>query len=498
MGSERSKKNEYERKRKRNNRTISCDDEITEHSINKHCKKASEAANMMKSHNNPIIYYSELAGKFVWDKKMTDDDLTESLIDEDRAQAKFQEWEKREKKYYFDQCKAGSEIRLREGRIRPIDILSMHLDEPYLAFESLSVKDLDELRKEIVMHLDLDRETPTRYWEELLVVCGWELAEARKKEDLEDDRLCREQPSEERSLNARVEAEVKNLLQGKSLGELEVIQSEIETQINIYKAKACLKEIHEKILRKNFKKDRRSLCGHEVDAGWNGQNDQTESEKAAPTGLSYSPELLHCESETEDAINPDGDNSIPQTKRVGAMEEHQRLLQEALASRRVKSDENDFIMTSMGDMEEGDSLFSSNDEVVIESHVYWWQDKYRPRKPKCFNRVQTENEWNIYNHTHYDYDNPPSKIVKGYKFSILYPDLIDTEAPTYTTEKNGDSVETCIIRFHAGPPYEDIAFRILNKEWECSAKKGFKCTFERGILNLTINFRQQPYRQIPG
>ena len=24
---------------------------------------------------------------------------------------------------------------------------------------------------------------------------------------------------------------------------------------------------------------------------------------------------------------------------------------------------------------------------------------------------------------------------------------------------------TCILRFSAGPPYEDIAFRILNKEW---------------------------------
>ena len=24
---------------------------------------------------------------------------------------------------------------------------------------------------------------------------------------------------------------------------------------------------------------------------------------------------------------------------------------------------------------------------------------------------------------------------------------------------------TCILRFHAGPPYEDIAFRVVNKEW---------------------------------
>lgn len=91
------------------------------------------------------------------------------------------------------------------------------------------------------------------------------------------------------------------------------------------------------------------------------------------------------------------------------------------------------------------------------TQVYWWHDKYRPRKPKYFNRVHTGYEWNKYNQTHYDHDNPPPKIVQGYKFNIFYPDLVDkSKAPTYTIDKDGDSSETCIIRFHAGPPYEDI------------------------------------------
>ena len=42
--------------------------------------------------------------------------------------------------------------------------------------------------------------------------------------------------------------------------------------------------------------------------------------------------------------------------------------------------------------------------------VYWWHDKYRPRKPKYFNRVHTGYEWNKYNQTHYDHDNPPPKV----------------------------------------------------------------------------------------
>lgn len=96
-------------------------------------------------------------------------------------------------------------------------------------------------------------------------------------------------------------------------------------------------------------------------------------------------------------------------------------------------------------------------DLIIWMQVYWWHDKYRPRKPKYFNRVHTGYEWNKYNQTHYDHDNPPPKIVQGYKFNIFYPDLVDkTKAPVYTLEKDGSNGETCIIRFHAGPPYEDI------------------------------------------
>mgnify|MGYP001057617689 CR=1 FL=1 len=46
-------------------------------------------------------------------------------------------------------------------------------------------------------------------------------------------------------------------------------------------------------------------------------------------------------------------------------------------------------------------------------------------KPRYFNRVKTGFEWNKYNQTHYDKENPPPKTVQGYKFNIFYPDLID-------------------------------------------------------------------------
>ncbi|KAL8094818.1 splicing factor Cactin-like [Apium graveolens] len=624
MGSERSRRSrrrsrdsdssddsEYERERdrKKKKKRIT-EDDIADYLAKKAQKKAMKVAKKLKSQSvsgyanesNPFGD-SNLNEKFVWRKKI-ERDVTQgvplemfsvkeekrkqrermaeiekvkkrreeralekaqheeemALLARERARAEFQDWEKKEEEFHFDQSKARSEIRLREGRIKPIDILSKHLDpsddidieidEPYLVFQGLTVKDMEELQEDIKMHLDLDRATPThiQYWEALLVVCDWELAEARKKDALDRARVRGEQPpaellAEERGLHSSIEADVKNLLQGKTYGELEVLQAEIESQmrsgtakvveyweailkrLHIYKAKACLREIHAKMLRKHLEhleqpldseenvereedmeRDHRSLTPQEVDAGQDEKIDQPlspepitneEIEEAEEAG-SYSPELLHGE-EAEEAIDPDEDKAILERKRVAVLEEQQRRVQEALAARPVQSTEDNFELKAtkaMGDMVEGDAVFGNNDEVNLDSQVYWWHDKYRPRKPKYFNRVHTGYEWNKYNQTHYDHDNPPPKIVQGYKFNIFYPDLVDkTKAPVYTIEKDGDSAETCIIRFHAGPPYEDIAFRMVNKEWEYSHKKGFKCTFERGILHVYINFKRHRYRR---
>ncbi|KAJ0089006.1 hypothetical protein Patl1_32303 [Pistacia atlantica] len=484
-----------------------------------------------------------------------------ALLARERARAEFQDWEKKEEEFHFDQSKVRSEIRLREGRIKPIDILCNHLsgsddldiviDEPYMVFKvimwcnliGLTVKEMEELREDIKMYLDLDRATPMHieYWEALMVVCDWELAEAQKKDALDRARVRGEEPpaellAEERGLHSSIEPDVKNLLQGKTQSELEALQTHIESQmrtgtakvveyweailkrLHIYKAKACLKEIHAKMLRKHLQHLEQPLEGEdkfETDHDLRSEEEdiqlesddrnfspelilREEAQEAEEEPGSFSPELLHGD-ENEEAIDPDEDRAILERKRVAVLEEQQRRwIKEAMASKPTPSEDNLELkaMKAMGAMEEGDAIFGSGAEVNLDSQVYWWHDKYRPRKPKYFNRVHTGYEWNKYNQTHYDHDNPPPKIVQGYKFNIFYPDLVDkTKAPTYTIEKDGSNGETCIIRFHAGPPYEDIAFKIVNKEWEYSHKKGFKCTFERGILHVYFNFKRYRYRR---
>lgn len=85
------------------------------------------------------------------------------------------------------------------------------------------------------------------------------------------------------------------------------------------------------------------------------------------------------------------------------------------------------------EMDEEEELYNL-EELIVNPTTYNWEDKYRPRKPRYFNRVHTGYEWNKYNQTHYEYacpdlivrcrrlidpfrstDNPPPKVVQGYK-----------------------------------------------------------------------------------
>ncbi|CAM8949231.1 unnamed protein product [Rhodiola kirilowii] len=207
-------------------------------------------------------------------KKITEEELKEymakkaqkkALLARECALAEFQDWEKKEEEFHFDKSKVRSEIRLREGRTKPIDVLTKNLNpsddmdieinEPYMVFRGLTVKEMEELRDDIKMHLDLDRatETHTKYWEALLIVCDWELTEAQKKDALDRARVRGEQPppellAEERGLHSSIEEDVKKHLQGKSHRELEEYQAHIESEMRSGKAKVV--EYWEAILKR--------------------------------------------------------------------------------------------------------------------------------------------------------------------------------------------------------------------------------------------------------
>ena len=147
----------------------------------------------------------------------------------------------------------------------------------------------------------------------------------------------------------------------------------------------------------------------------------------------------------------------------------------------------------------GDTDGNFRQEVGVDSGLGGWaHDRFRPRKPMYFNRVTTSYQWHQYNRTHYDFDNPPPKSVTGYKFNIFYPDLIDkSKPPTYSflPDPASPEGETVLIKFHAGPPYEDIAFRVVNGPIAHGQKRGERNTFERGVLRVWYNLAFLRYRR---
>ncbi|XP_037538222.1 cactin [Nematolebias whitei] len=192
-------------------------------------------------------------------------------------------------------------------------------------------------------------------------------------------------------------------------------------------------------------------------------------------------------------------SELPLDSHTITPEEDVHRLQLARRQLQVTGDANEsaedaFVRRAKEGMGNDEAQFSV--EIPVSGKMYLWADKYRPRKPRFFNRVHTGFEWNKYNQTHYDFDNPPPKIVQGYKFNIFYPDLINKRStPQYFLEPCPDNKDFGILRFHAGPPYEDIAFKIVNREWEYSHRHGFRCQFANGIFQLWFHFKRYRYRR---
>ncbi|CXI78923.1 cactin homolog, putative [Plasmodium berghei] len=117
------------------------------------------------------------------------------------------------------------------------------------------------------------------------------------------------------------------------------------------------------------------------------------------------------------------------------------------------------------------------------------------RKPLYFNRIKTSFDWNKYNKTHYDYENTPPKYICGYKFNIFYTNLLNSKQKPSWKIYPCDEEGTVLIVFHGGPPYIDIAFKIINSEWCYDKHRGFRNVFSRGILQLYFNFKKKRYRR---
>ncbi|KAK3341907.1 mid region of cactin-domain-containing protein [Lasiosphaeria hispida] len=424
-----------------------------------------------------------------------------------------------EDKFVLKQAKKKADIRVREQRAKPIDYLAFSLrfidtdrdvfddhegdveidiPAPETVLESLNHAQLQELHEDLKSYHTLESNARNKeFWSALLVLC----ADRRQK--------LKPQGPEGRAL-ASVASDVDNILSPKSLEQLEALEKQIRTKLQ--SNEPIDTDYWEELLKSLLMYKAKSKLGKVCEA-----IKAAKVELLRPLDPEKAKELEESHGLPANSHNIAPSPAKPATRPAAPSSSAQSSTAPPPGTARFSSTGNeDFSQATKAlyDREvargvgEGEEIFAA-EEAVPSTTKPLWADKYRPRKPRYFNRVQMGYEWNKYNQTHYDHDNPPPKVVQGYRFNIFYPDLIDkTKAPTFKIirehgRRRGESFapagkeDTCLIRFVAGPPYEDIAFRIVDREWDYSAKKerGFKSSFDKGILQLHFQFKKIYYRK---
>jgi len=470
----------------------------------------------------------------------------EELEQRQKESDKFNKWSKDEDQFHLKQALLRSSIRIGDGRAKPIDLLAKYISaegevdtvemhEPYTYLNGLSITDLEDLLEDIMVYQRLEKGNNAEYWEDITIIVRDELHKLRKQDSRTGSQY--EAAVDRREgINKAVQNDVQHIFKGKTVEELEKLQTGIEaklkmkaegldisywesliSQLKAHTARGRLKDRHQQLLRSKLAQLKAEQLGR------TGNKSSEEEEAAVPGPSRVEEEEAEEEEEEEEMdIEDEGEREVG-----GSMAEYNRgcyspdytkidelppgtvtFLEEEDVARRnfdqqkalkgakvenvLNGEEKALEREAKKGMGQDEAVFSV--ESALDQN-YEWSDKYRPRKPRYFNRVHTGFEWNKYNQTHYDFDNPPPKIVQGYKFNIFYPDLIDkSKTPEFTLVPTDDG-DFCILKVVAGPPYEDIAFKIVNREWEYGYKRGFRCQFHNNIFQLWFHFKRYRYRR---
>jgi hypothetical protein len=537
---------------------------------------------------------------------------------DDQGQTKddelFSKWVSEEDKFLFEQAKRRSEIRMKEGRGKPIDQLSIYvygttepiaqsIQLPFAIFSTLSTRDLSELITDMREFQRMEQSpSAEQFWMDMLTVAEHEYKEKRAEAARSDPTIsAAERRALESGITDQVRGSVMNILRGKSVAELDTLEAEIRKRMGTGNAfddatywTALLDELHPQRARARLRaahpaRVQAALTGvpaidaagpscarpppsaasasatvsavhgatHGEGAGGNGSTAAAAAARAefgpdSPVmsaqldarDRSFSPELVALSAVPEDAIVVEeaddahmlrlARDDVLNRLRSGRLK-HLAPPSTAAATAESKAAETEHAdnpdggaggaavrggLVAVGtvvrtgaaldDSERAVQMFRAeeqrgdgeNEEPFNEDYglghvTYSWASRHTPRKPRFYNRVMSGFEWNQYNRTHYDVENLPPKIIQGYKFNIFYPELANREnTPTYTLRALPEDPEYAVLRFTAGPPYEDVAFKVLNLPWLHSRRAGYRCQFDRtNCFQLYFFLRRERYRR---
>ena len=457
----------------------------------------------------------------------------------------------KDKIFFINQEKLRSEIRIQLGREKPIDFLVNTLyiyegqnkipknfyeniiyQKPYKIFENMSIDNLNDLYKDIIFQKSLnesnEKENEKIYWDCIFIICESFI----KKEDIN---LMKNEEIKSVLDNYKTKEELDNLekeihenLKNEYKNEEIKFWNDVLKLLSINKSRIILDNMYNEFLTKyknneiannsssinlnifneentyNKKKLENKIIGKKTNNNEKDNNlinQKNKIKEIKEEEEENNKKELNSDEEVDEYLQKIS-GIIPQkTKEENKdtniikgsnlnIKESRFLIEEENFHNNLPDEKNTNI--DLDEFGENENIFN---ETVPLNLTYDWSEKYTPIKPRYSNRVRVGYEWNKYNQVHYNIDNPPPKIIQGYKFNIFYPSLIDkTKTPTYFLER-GDALDMCIIRFHAGAPYEDIAFKIVNREWDMSEKAAFKNIFDKGILKLYFKFKRYRYKR---
>lgn len=426
-------------------------------------KKELELLNKRKKHEN--IEELEKLKKRRLEREAQRQEREQEMIDMQRQKeaAQFDEWQKQEETFHLEQARLRSKIRIQDGRAKPIDLLAqyineqnleesieMQMHEPSLYIQGLSIDDLEDLIEDIKVYNELEKNENSDYWSDIMIIVDDDLKKLKKKES-EDNAGRRE------GIHQSVSADVSKIFKGKTTTQLNELRTKIEdklsskadgvdigywesllSQLKAHMARARLRDRHQSNLKAKLELLKREH--EEISAKEEIKEEELSSEHSnsprpsTSSGGVAGPSTSRGHTDNDDSSQDSTDyrdaeadllqecfklyekgNYSPRYLKPSDFEPHIEILTEEKNHERLEAmrakvigqeEEEQYSRQELAlrsearkGMNEDEAEFSV--ETKLDPQIYLWSDKYRPRKPRYFNRVHTGFEWNKYNQTHY-------------------------------------------------------------------------------------------------
>ncbi|KAJ3320396.1 hypothetical protein HDV06_005319 [Boothiomyces sp. JEL0866] len=339
--------------------------------------------------------------------------------------------------FFYKQAKLRAEIRLKENRPQPIDLIVINLTIKNInildILDSLKSAELTQLLSDLQLFIKYDEQD--EYYKSIKEIVEFRLTNTRT------------------GISDKIKKDITELYATKTIvGELIELEHQVKDKmkedfidldywenilkiLNVYKARAKLQKYIKTVILEKIEFKRQEFKPY------------MEPEIILTVDLE---ELIFTQSQNQQYLQ-ESRNEILQKYQIQQTTES--LFQETIEQRQALYQQ--MVRDASVDMED-EEIFKSN---------FDYGEKYKPRKPDYFNRI---------------------------KYFMTHQDLIEKIPPTYKVLEKPDCF---VVVFTAGPPYEDIAFKIIKREWEHNHKKGFKSCFDGRMLQLWFDFRKPYYKK---